>query len=93
METLLLKAISVFFQLLTYLIFIRILLSWVPSINQSSIGAMFYSLTEPILGPIRHMINNSPIGGGMMLDFSPIIALFLMNILSRVLSYLVMMIF
>lgn len=93
MQNLLLNSIEVFFKLIYFLIFIRIILSWLPGLNQSSLGFFIYNITEPILGPVRHMIDKSPIGGGMMLDFSPIIALFLMNIVSMVLKSIVTMIF
>jgi uncharacterized protein YggT (Ycf19 family) len=37
-------------------------------------------LTDPILAPIRKMVYNSPLGGaGMMLDISPVIALFILE--------------
>ncbi|HCT65325.1 MAG TPA: YggT family protein [Lachnospiraceae bacterium] len=93
MQSLLLNSIEIFFKLIYFLIFIRIILSWLPGLNQSSLGVFIYNITEPILGPVRHMIDKSPIGGGMMLDFSPIIALFLMNIVSMVLKSIVTMIF
>ena len=93
MQSLLLNAIEVFFKLLYILIFIRILLSWFPGVNNTPLGGIFYTLTEPILEPVRHMVDKSPIGGGMMLDFSPIIALFLMNIVKMVLANAVLMIF
>ena len=38
-------------------------------------------------------MDKSPIGGGMMLDFSPVIALFLMQVVSIVLKNIVIMIF
>jgi uncharacterized protein YggT (Ycf19 family) len=37
-------------------------------------------MTDPILAPIRKMVYNSPLGGaGMMLDISPVIALFILE--------------
>lgn len=74
------KAVDIFFEVIYVLIFIRIVLSWLPLGKGNALSDLVYSLTEPILGPIRKMINRSPLGGGMMLDFSPIIALFFMNI-------------
>jgi len=32
-----------------------------------------YQVTEPILAPARELIDKTPIGGNMMVDFSPII--------------------
>ena len=75
------QAIDVFFNVIEWLIFIRILLSWIPMFGYSNpLGRLIYNLTEPILGPCRSMLEKSPLGGGMMLDFSPIIALILMEI-------------
>ena len=70
------QAISVFSQLLTYLILARVLLSWLPMISRDNgLIRMLYALTEPILGPIRKMLAKSPLGGaGMPLDFSAVFA-------------------
>ena len=93
MQNLLLQSVDKFFEVLYFLILIRIVLSWLPGIRDTSVGGIIYQLTEPILGPVRSMIDNSPIGGGMMLDFSPVIALFLMQVVSIVLKNIVIMIF
>jgi YggT family protein len=42
-------------------------------------------VTEPILGPVRNMVDKSPLGGGMGLDFSPIFALILMRLVQTLL--------
>jgi YggT family protein len=68
-------------------------MSWIPGLRNNGFGRIIYGLTEPILGPIRHMLDNSPIGGGMMLDFSPIIALFIMKIISMILQAVITAIF
>lgn len=71
----LIKAVDWFSYLLYILIFVRIFLSWIPRLSSNIIGQTVHVLTEPILGPIRALINKSPLGGpGMMLDFSPLIA-------------------
>ena len=83
-QALLISAIGVFFYVLEILIFVRILFSWLPfgvGYN-SSIGRL---LTEPILGPVRNMVDKSPLGGGMGLDFSPIFALILMRLVQTLL--------
>lgn len=91
LQYLLINAVNIFCQVIYLLIFVRIILSWLPGANRSSIGGFIYNLTEPILGPIRKMIDRSPIGGGMMLDFSPVIALFLMEIIKRIVISIILM--
>ncbi len=86
MQNLLLQTVDKFFEVLYFLILIRIVLSWLPGIRDTAVGGIIYQLTEPILGPVRSMIDNSPIGGGMMLDFSPVIALFIMKIVCNIIQ-------
>jgi len=67
-----------FSQVLAMAIFIRIICSWLPFRPPE----ILFSITEPILGPIRRMFNSSPLGGSMF-DLSPIIAIFLIRIVSN----------
>ena len=71
----LIVALSFFYRFLEFMIFVRVILSWLPFGRDNFIVKIVYEITEPILGPIRRLINKSPIGGGI-LDFSPIIAFF-----------------
>ena len=89
MQNLLLQSVDKFFEVLYFLILIRIVLSWLPGIRDTSVGGIIYQLTEPILGTGRSMIDNSPIGGGMILDFSPVIALFIMKIACNVIQAII----
>ena len=63
--------------------FARIILSWFPISPQSGMATVYgflYSITEPILGPIRRVI--PPLGmGGMGLDLSPLVVFFGISIL------------
>lgn len=93
MEALLVQAIGLFFYFLEMLIFVRIILSWLPMGYNSAIGRFLYTMTEPILGPVRDMVNKSPLGGGFGLDFSPIFALILMRLVQTLLISGVQMIF
>lgn len=61
----------------------RIILSWFPISPGSPMAGVFsflYSITEPVLGPVRRAL--PPIGGGgMRLDLSPIIVIFAVQII------------
>jgi len=93
MQDILIQTINVFvYKFLNYLMLIRVILSWIPSLRHGAIGDIIYRLTEPILRPVRKMVEKSPIGGNMI-DFSPIIALFLISIVAEILKEIVVMIF
>jgi YggT family protein len=62
--------ITVFFHALTILIFGRVLLSWIPARLPWGLNDFVFTVTEPILAPIRRLL---PAAAGM--DFSPLIAL------------------
>jgi YggT family protein len=68
------------------LVFARIILSWFPVSPGGAMAQIFsllYTVTEPVLGPIRRTI--PPIGmGGMGFDLSPIIVIVGVQILERV---------
>ncbi len=72
--------INVVAQALSLAILVRVLLSWVPLRLPWGIGEFVWSITEPILAPIRRAL---PFMGGI--DFSPIIALFAIQIVESIL--------
>ncbi len=69
--------INILFRIYSYIILIRIFLSWLPVDHSNPIVRFIYRVTEPILAPFRVII---PIGA-MGLDLSPIIVFFLLNLL------------
>jgi len=73
--------VNILFLVLTIAVFIRVLLSWVPNIDPRNPGIEFlYGITEPILAPIRSIMPKT-----MMFDFSPMIAIFVLQAINRVL--------
>ncbi|MFN2225015.1 MAG: YggT family protein [Anaerolineae bacterium] len=78
--------ISFLFRAYEFLIFIRVLLSWVnvnpyrPAIDHPLVDIL-YRITDPVLRPLQRLI--PPIGG--TIDISPIIALLLLEVLRQVL--------
>ncbi len=67
------------FRLITLLIVIVVLMSWIPNINWYKQPFKFLRFTSDLfLSPFRRLI--PPMGG---LDFSPIIAIFLYQLLGQ----------
>jgi len=83
MASLLIDFIVIASRVLTLLIIVRALLSWVSPDPRNPIVGIVYRLTEPVLGPVRGLL---PAAGGM--DFSPIIVLIGIQVLERLLIQL-----
>lgn len=64
---------------------VRIFLPYFTGFQGNRLYQFVYDITEPVLGPIRRVI--PPVMG---LDFSPMIAMFLVSIVRMVLSTLVL---
>src|SRR3981081_2791350 len=69
--------INVLAQAEVLAIFVRVIMSWVPLRLPFGVNELVWTVTEPVLAPIRRYM---PIAGGM--DFSPFIALLLIQILA-----------
>ena len=72
--------INVAFYVYTWLIFIRIILSWVKHNPHHPIIRFIYEITEPVLSVFRRII--PPLGA---IDLSPIAAFFALEILRQIL--------
>jgi len=76
--------ISQLISLYTFVIFVRIILSWFPNSSGgalSSVNRVLYQITEPVLGPARRII---PTIGP--LDISPIVVVFALALVQRMLA-------
>jgi YggT family protein len=76
------EIVNVTIFVLTILILVRALSTWVPQIidPRGPIAEFLYTTTEPILAPIRALMPR------MMFDFSPMIAIFLLQIVGRAIA-------
>ena len=70
-------------QVYNWIILARVLASWIIRDPNNQIYHFLYSLTEPVLGRIRRIMP------AMGLDFSPIIAYFLISMLIGILTSLI----
>ncbi len=83
------STISLLFRVYEFLLFIRVLLSWVnidprrPAIDHPAVHVL-KRITDPVLVPLRRLI--PPIGG--TIDISPVIALIILEIVRRLLTSL-----
>ena len=71
--------INIAAQALVLLIFVRVIMSWVPMRLPFGLNELVWNVTEPVLAPIRRYM---PLAGGF--DFSPFIALLLIQIVASI---------
>lgn len=72
--------VGIFIRILEFLIIANAFLSWLPLGYDNPIVNIVRRLTEPILGPVRKLMERSIFGkGNMMVDFSPIVAFMLLE--------------
>lgn len=76
----LIRFIDVLARLLSLAILVRVLLSWLPVDRNGRFAEIILQITEPVVEPIRRVL---PTFGG--LDFSPMIAMVLVEMLRNVL--------
>jgi YggT family protein len=66
-------------EVLTFAIFIRVILSWFVT-RPNTLTIILDKITEPILAPLRRII---PRAG--MFDFTPLVAIILLQLIARLL--------
>ena len=79
------RALSILFNIIEILIFVRIIFSFLRIGPYNPIGRIVHELTEPILSPARELIYKLGIDTGMF-DFSPIVALLILRLILRVIA-------
>ncbi|AVQ17024.1 YGGT family protein [Fusobacterium gonidiaformans 3-1-5R] len=77
-------------EVFNILLLIRVVLSWLP-MGQNALTRAVYSVTEPILEPIRR--TTYPLLGNIPLDISPIIAYFLMQLIRNIVFRIVQVLY
>jgi YggT family protein len=77
----LVRLVNIVFTIYGYLLLARIILSWLRVDYNNPWIRLLVRVTEPFLAPFRTLI--PPLGG---IDFSPIVAFVVLNMLRRVIS-------
>lgn len=67
-------------MILSYAIFIRALLSWLPNIPYNGFFKILFEITDPLLKPFQRLRFGS---GGLSIDISPVLAYITILIIRR----------
>ena len=84
MQSTLVTFIQILGTILWVAVLIRALMSWVMPQESGGFSRLLWDITEPVLAPIRRVL--PPLGG---IDFSPLLAIILINLIENVLVNLV----
>lgn len=80
--------INIAFEVYILILFARVIFSWIRINPYGKIYQFIFSMTEPLLSPIRRFMPK-----GIMLDFSPMILMLLLILLQKVLDVLIYSLF
>lgn len=83
----LILAIDYLLQFLKYAVLARVIISWLPIPRDNQIIRIIYQITEPLLAPVRGLIEKSALGKNMMVDFSPILVFLVIGLIQSFLRY------
>ncbi|MGM9568069.1 MAG: YggT family protein [Clostridia bacterium] len=80
--------VDIAFEVYIFILFARVICSWIRVNPYGKVFQFIFSLTEPLLAPIRRLMPKT-----MMLDFSPMILMLVLILLQRLLLTLIYMLF
>ncbi len=75
--------INLFVFAFNFILLGRVVLSWFNPTFEGRVGRILFDLTEPVLIPIRHLLPRT-----QMLDFSPLVAFLLLELLSGLANWI-----
>ena len=78
-------AIGILSEVITWAIIIRALVSWFPVSQNNFFVRMLDAVTEPVVAPVRNLMGRL-IRVPMMIDFSPLIAMILVDVIAGALQ-------
>ncbi|HEX3029422.1 MAG TPA: YggT family protein [Clostridia bacterium] len=71
------NAIDTLLLILEMLVVLRAVISWLPIPRDNQLIDLLYKFTEPMLAPVRKLVEKSSMGNNAFVDFSPLIVLLL----------------
>ncbi|MBR4941797.1 MAG: YggT family protein [Clostridia bacterium] len=72
-------------ELISLLLLVRAILSWIPPARDTKIAQIVYMLTEPFLLPYRMLFDKLGIGRGFFLDLSFLATILTLQLLTALL--------
>ena len=84
----LVSAVYWLINLVSILIVIRALISWLPLSEDNKINAFLITMTEPVIAPIRKLLSRFEFTQEVPIDFSPMIAILVLWVISGLLTLL-----
>lgn len=82
----LLTAIHYLIDLVTLLILVRALLSWLPLREDNPIISFLNTMTEPVVAPIRNLLGHFSFVRELPVDFSPFFAVLVLMAVNALLN-------
>jgi YggT family protein len=83
------KALNLLFNFLECAIFLEVILSWVAAGKNNKLTDLLHVFTEPFMGPARKI--QQRFIPNLAIDFSPIFALLIIDVLRRIIFMIVYM--
>ena len=81
MARILSEAVDIVVRLLYVLIFTRVVLKFIQFSRRNVFRDIIYTLTEPLLAPVRALLRKSPLGvPGLTMDLSPFVLYLFINL-------------
>jgi YggT family protein len=74
--TFLFRFLELLFQVLTFCIIVRVVLSWISPGQNNIVATVIYHITEPILAPIRRILPKTGV-----FDFAPMVAVIILQLI------------
>jgi YggT family protein len=84
-----LDALNLLIWVIVTCIFVRSILSWFPGATESKVGSILFTLTEPVLSPIRKVFMKFEFARSSPIDFSPVVAILLLFLIQSFISVLI----